>query len=99
VSTQSRNQPVIPTPIFGILAPGEERTRKFPVLSQGIMPMVQNFPGGQVALVSMGPDFVTIENRGDGNGAFTILFVTQSQVQKLMLAKQVMGMVAELKKK
>lgn len=88
-----------PSPIFGILAPGEKRTRRFQVLPTGVMPMVQNFPGGQVALVGMGNDFVSIENRGQGRGPFTILFVTQDQVQKLMLVKQVAGAVAEIRKK
>ena len=88
-----------PAPIFGILPPGEKSTRKFPVLPVGVMPLVQNFPGGQVALVEMGANFVTVENRGEGRGPFTILFVTQEQLQKLMLVKQAAGMVAELRKK
>lgn len=99
MSTQEPAPLRAPRPIFGILAPGEKRTRKFTVLPAGVMPLVQNFPGGSIALAGMGKDFVTVENRGPTSRGFAVLFVTQDHMQKLMLAKQAVGIVAELRKK
>lgn len=95
------NQPtaVVPRPMFGFLAPGESRTRKFPALPKGIMPIVQNFPNGSVRLVEQGPDFVTIENYGNNRSGFTVLFVTQLQLKKLMALKQVVDVISESRRK
>jgi hypothetical protein len=86
-------------PIFGILAPGEKRTRTFPPLPVGTMPLLQNFPGGSVRLVEQTSASMTIENTGTAHGPFSILFVTQSQLQKLMILKQTLDGVAQLRKK
>lgn len=99
MSTQEPAPLRAPSPMFGILAPGEKRTRKFTVLPPGVMPLVQNFPGGSIALVEIGKNFVTIENRGPTARGFAVLFVTPDHMQKLMLMKQAAGMVAEIRKK
>jgi hypothetical protein len=63
------------------------------------MPLLQNFPGGSVRLVEQTSASMTIENTGTAHGPFSILFVTQSQLQKLMILKQTLDGVAQLRKK
>lgn len=88
-----------PRPIFGILAPGEETTRKFQPLPIGVMPLLQNFPGGSVSLVEQGVDFITVENTGPKRSPFTVLFVTQDQMKQLFLVKSAVDMVSEHRRK
>jgi hypothetical protein len=88
-----------PSPLFGILAPGEKTTRSFPVLPTGVMPLLQNFPGGAVRLVEWDDHSVTIENMGSARAPFSILFVTPAQIQKLAVLKQAFDGISELRKK
>lgn len=87
--------PRAPRPMFGFLAAGETRTRKFPVLPNGVMPILQNFPGGTVGMVSMGKDHITVENTGNKGSPFSVLFVNQLQLKKLSTVKQVFDVIAE----
>lgn len=77
---------------------GEKRTIPFGVLPDGIMPIVQNYPGRTTRLLEQGPNSVTIGNPGPGASPFMVLFVTHDQLQKMMTIKQVASLIADRRK-
>lgn len=87
-----------PLPIFGIMLSGEKRTIPFGVLPNGVMPIVQNYPGRTTRLVEQGPDSVTIQNTGTRISPFMVLFVTQDQLMSMMTIKQVASTIAARRK-
>ena len=89
----------MPAPIVGVLSPGEKRTRKFGPLPDGVMPILQNFPHGTVSLVEQSVDSMTIENKGPTRAGFSILFITQGQLEKLVLSKQLVNAIAPMVRK
>ena len=77
---------------------GEKRTIPFGVLPEGVMPMVQNYPGRTTRLIEQGPDSVTVGNDGPRPSPFMILFVTHDQLQQMMTVKQVASFIADRRK-
>lgn len=83
----SQQQHPAPPPKWGILPPGEIRTIQLPVLPNGYMPVLQNFPGRSVSLKTQDAKSMTIANEGSTAAPFTIMFINEGQMRKLIALK------------
>ncbi len=89
-----------PRPIFGLLAAGEQTTRKTSrPIPKDHVPVIQNQPGGQVQMVGYSDTAITLENHGDGPAMFSVYFITAAMFDTIHAAKTLFDSVLKLRRK
>lgn len=86
-----------PTPLGGVLQPGERTTRRFSApLGGDVVPVLQRVPYSGVRIAEQSAEDITLENTGDTMSPYLVLFVPKDLIHAVAAGRELIGSLSRL---